>query len=331
MERLSAKLAAVLGLQLVLAAIVWSLGSDNTAFKAKEPLLAFDAAKIDRIEIDESGGNAVTLTKQDGSWIIPSFAGFPADGAKVSGLFTKLGALKKGWPAASSAEAAKRFKVTDDIHERRIVLKSGGSQIGEILLGTSPTFRQAHIRAGDDSNVYSAAFASYEAGAKGEEWMDRSSLNIPQDKIASISIGDVTLERKDGKFALKGLAEGEKPDETAIYRLVGALTYPAFDAVTGKGPEAFAKLDRPSAEATIKKADGSSVVLKYKREAEGGAYLFASSANGFLFRVSEAAIEPIVKAKRASLIEAPKKPDAEKAQAATEPAKQTETPAPGGG
>jgi hypothetical protein len=331
MERLSVKLAAALGFQLVLAAVIWSMGSGNTAFKAKEPLLAFNAAKADRIEIDESGANSVALVKQDGKWAIPALAGFPADDVKVNGLLTKLADLKKGWPVASSSEAAKRFKVTDDVHERRIVLKSGGSAIGEILIGTSPTFRQAHIRAGNDRNVYSAAFAAYDAGARGEDWMDRSLLNIPQDKIASIAIGDVTLERKDGKFAISGLADGEKPDETAIYRLVGALTNPAFDAVTGKGPEAFAKVDRPDIEAAIKKTDGTTAVLKYKREAAGGAYMFASSANGFVFRVSEAAIEPIAKAKRAALIEAPKKQEAEKAQAATKPAQRVEPQAPNGG
>jgi Domain of unknown function (DUF4340) len=329
MERLSVKLAAALGFQLLLAVIIWSMGSDNTAFKAKEPLLAFSAAKADRIEIDESGANSVALVKEGGNWIIPAFAGFPADDAKVNGLLTKLASLKKGWPVGSSSEAAKRFKVADDAHERRIVLKSGSSAIGEILVGTSPTFRQAHIRAGNDPNVYSASFAAYDAGARSEDWMDRSLLNIPQDKIASIAIGDAVLERKDGKFVLSGLAEGEKPDETAIYRLVGALTHPAFDAVTGKGPEAFAKVDQPDVEAAIKKADGTATVLKYKREAAGGAYMFASSANGFVFRVSEAAIEPIAKAKRAALIEAPKKPEA--AQAATQPPQQAEPPARNGG
>ena len=61
--------------------------------------------------------------------------------------------------------------------------------------------------------------------------MDRSLLTIPQDQIAGISTGDVTLERKDGKFVLAASPPDEKPNETAIYRLVGALTYPAFDAV----------------------------------------------------------------------------------------------------
>jgi hypothetical protein len=332
MNRLSFKLAAVLGLQLVLALVLWAGGPDYTAFKAKEPLLSFDPAKVDRIEIAESSASSAVLVKEDGKWIIPSSADFPADGAKVSGLLAKLAGLKKGWPVASSVEAAKRFKVTADAYERRIVLKSGGSELGEILLGSSPNFKAVNARAGNDSHVYSIGFATYEAGARAEDWMDRSLLTIQQDQIASIAIGDAVLERKDGKFVLEGLAKDQKQDETATYRLVGALTYPAFDAVAGKGAEAVAKANEPTVEVTIKRTAGDPIVLKYKKEAGGGAYLFTSSANSFLFRASEAAVEPVVKAKRETLIEAPKKAEAEEpknasdeaAQAATEPLKPEE-------
>src|SRR6516164_6410678 len=105
MERLTVKMTAVLGFQLVLAAILWTTGSDYTAYKAKEPLLAFDAGKVDQIEIGESGTNTLVLTKQEGSWTVPPMAGFPADGAKVSGLLSKIAGLKKGWPVASTSEA----------------------------------------------------------------------------------------------------------------------------------------------------------------------------------------------------------------------------------
>jgi hypothetical protein len=324
MERLSFKLAAVLGFQLVLAAILWLSSSDHSAFRAKEPLLSFDASKVDRIEIAETGAGSVALAKENGSWAIPSSAGFPADSAKVNGLLAKIAGLKKGWPVASTADAAKRMHVTDDAFERKIVLMSGGKTVGELLLGTSPAFKQIHARSADASNIYSVAFAAYDAAARGEDWMDRSLLTIPQDQIASISVGDVTLERKDGKFALAGLAEGEKPNETAIYRLVGALTYPAFDAVVGKGPEALAKVDEPNIEVTVKRTAGAPIVLKYKKEAAGGAYLFASSANGFLFRASEAAIEPVAKVKRDTLVEAPKKAETGGAQPATQAAKPEE-------
>ena len=150
MNRLSFKLAAVLVFQLILALVLWSRGPDYSAFKAKEPLLTFDPAKVDRIEIAESSANSVALVKEDGKWAIPSSAGFPADGAKVSGLLTKLAGLKKGWPVASSSEAAKRFKVASDSFERRIVLKSGGNAAGELLLGTSPNFKSVSARAGND-------------------------------------------------------------------------------------------------------------------------------------------------------------------------------------
>ena len=316
MNRLSFKLAAVLGLQLVLALVLWAGGPDYNAFKAKEPVLAFDPAKVDRIEIAEGSANSVALVKEDGKWVIPSSAGFPADAAKVSGLLTKLAGLKKGWPVATSAEAAKRFKVSDDAFERRVVLKSGGGTLGELLLGTSPNFKSVSVRAGGDGNVYSVAFAAYEAGARGDEWLDRSLLNIQQDQIASIAIGDVLLERKDGRYVLPGLAAGQKQDETATYRLAGVLSYPVFEAVVGKGAEAQAKVSAPDIEITVKRTSGEPIVLKYKKEAAGGAYLFTSSANGFLFRASEAAMEPIAKAKRETLIEAPKKAEAEPANGA---------------
>ena len=117
-------------------------------------------------------------------------------------------------------------------------------------------------------------------------------------------------KRKDGKYVLPGLAAGQKQDETATYRLAGALSYPVFEAVVGKGAEAQAKVSAPDIEITVKRTLGEPIVLKYKKEA-GGAYLFTSSANGFLFRASEAAMEPIAKAKRETLIEAPKKAGAE--------------------
>ena len=277
---------------------------------------------MDRIEIAESSANSAVLVKEDGKWVIPSSAGFPADGAKVSGLLTKLAGLKKGWPVASSVEAAKRFKVTADAYERRIVLKSGGSELGEILLGSSQTSRPSMPAPAVTAMSTASPSQPTRRACAREDWMDRSLLTIQQDQIASIAIGDAVLERKDGKFVLEGLAKDQKQDETATYRLVGALTYPAFDAVAGKGAEALAKANEPTVEVTIKRSAGDPIVLKYKKEAGGGAYLFTSSANSFLFRASEAAIEPVVKAKRETLIEAPKKAEAEELKKASDEAAQ---------
>ena len=306
MQRNTLILAGLLGAQLVLALGLSLNGSDHTSFQAKEAMLAFDVSAVDRIDIDESGANSVSLVKRKGSWLLPSMDDFPADKLRVTAFLQRLADLKKGWAAATSTEAARRFKVTDDSHERRIVLHKGDRQIAELLLGTSPTFRQVHARAGGDADIYNILFAAYEAGPRGEDWMNRDVLSIPDDKIASISIGDLRLDRKDGRYVIAGLADGETQKDSEIWRLAGAVAHPVFDAVQGKGADAIAKTEVPDIQVSIRKTDGSVVSLKYKKEAAGGAYFFASSASDYLFRVSEATIQPLVKVKRETLVEAKK-------------------------
>jgi hypothetical protein len=306
MKRFSIILAGVLVVQVAAALALMSNRSDLSAFQAQEPLLAFDAARIDLVAIDETGGGSVTLARRDGKWIVPSQADFPADGAKVEGLLSKLAGLKAGWPAATSDEAAQRFKVTDKDHERRIVLSGGGKQIGAILVGTSPSFRQAHARVDGSSTIHNVAFASHEAGARADEWMSHEMLDIAQDKIASISVGDLNLEGKDGQFTVVGLAQGDKALDAQVRGLVAAVAHPSFDVVQGKGKEALEKLDNPDIQITLKKTDGGQVSYKYKKEGDGAAYVFASSAQDFVFRVAGRTIEPIVQAKRETFIEAKK-------------------------
>lgn len=318
MRRLTFILAGVLAVQLALAAGLWFGGSDYASFKAKDPLLAFDPRAVERIEIDESGANTVTLAASNGSWVVPPMADFPADGGKVTALLAKLADLKKGWPVATSGEAAQRFKVAEETHERRIVLRSGDKTLGVFLFGTSPSFRQVHARASGDDKIYNVTFATYDAGTRGEDWMNRDLLSIGNDKIASIAVGDVTLDRKDGKYQVAGLGEGEQQKESEVWKLVGSVTAPTFDAVQGKGPEALAKVEQPDIQVSVKQTDGTTVLLKYKKDPAGGAYFFASSAREYLFRVDEGRIQPIIKAKRETLVEA-KKSEADKGQAIKQP------------
>jgi hypothetical protein len=318
MQRLTLILAGALGFQLLLALGLSLGGSDYKAFQAKEPLLAFDPAAIDKIDIDESGSKPVTLAKKDGKWYLPEMAGFPAEEGKVRSFLSALADLKKGWATATTSDAAKRFKLTDDQHERRIVLGSAGKRVGEVLLGTSPSFKQVHARTGRDANIYNVQFSTYQAAARTENWMDSDFLNIPDDQVASVTLGDVTVERKDGKYGLTGVREDEKPKETEVSKLASAVVHPVFDLVQGRGAESLGKVKDPDIQATIKRTDGSSVIYRYKKESSGGAYLFSRSDQDFLFRVAETSIEPLTKAKRETLIAA-KKTEGADPQAATKP------------
>jgi hypothetical protein len=318
MQRLTFILAGTLGFQLILALGLSLGGSDYRAFEAKEPLMAFDPASISKIQIDQSGANSVTLVNSGGKWDLPEMADFPADQGKVREFLGALAGLKKGWVTATTSDTAKRFKVSDEEHERRIVLESAGKQVSEVLLGTSPSFKQVHARSGRDSNIYNVQFATYQADPRPEGWMDRNLLSLRDDLIASITVGDVTLERKDGRYVLAGLAEAEKPKENEVLKLASAVVHPTFDAVQGKGADALAKVNDPEIQVTVKRTDGSAITYKYKKEPAGGAYLFSRSDQDFLFRVAETSIEPLAKAKHETLVEA-KKTEGTEAQSATKP------------
>lgn len=304
MQRRTYLLAGLLGVQFVLALALSLSGPDHASFKAKEPLLAFEPGAVDRIDIDESGANSVTLAKRDGNWVIPPMADFPAEGERVAAFLGALASLKKGWAAATTADAAQRFKVAEDGHERRIILRKGDKTLAELLLGTSPSFRQVYARAGSDPDIYSIAFSTYDVGARGEDWMKRDVLSVPDDKIASVAIGDLKISRKDGRYVIADLANGETQKDSEVWKVAGASAHPVFDAVQGKGADALAKVNEPDIQVSIKTTDGNEVLLKYKKEAAGGAYLLSSSASNYLFRVSESAVEPLAKAKRETLVEA---------------------------
>src|SRR3546814_12542692 len=77
-----------------------------------------------------------------------------------------LAGLKRGLPVATSGAALERFKVTEESHERRIVLNGGDGTLGEVLIGTSPSFRQVYARTPEDDVVFSVAFETYGRDAR---------------------------------------------------------------------------------------------------------------------------------------------------------------------
>jgi hypothetical protein len=96
MKHITVILTAVLATQLALALALMFTGNDHAAFKAQEPLLAFDAKTIDQIAVDETGASSVTLKKQNGSWVVPALGDFPADGQRVKALLREAYRPQKG-------------------------------------------------------------------------------------------------------------------------------------------------------------------------------------------------------------------------------------------
>jgi len=303
MPRLAYVLSAILALQVAGAIALAVTGPDYGAFKASTPLVAFNTDDVDEIAIDETGGKSVDLKKQKDGWIVPALQDFPADAKKITDLMDKLHGLKRGLPVATSADALTRFKVTDDNHERRIVLKKDGKAVGEVLMGSSSSYREVHVRTPADDAVYDVAYEIYEASAKPEDWMDRDYLKVAKDDITRIELPSLVLVRdKDKGLVVEGLADGEETVKDKVDNVVDKLAKPIFSTIEGKGAEALARVADPDLTVTLKLKDDTSVIYKLKKIDKSDDWLLAASGHDYLFHVEKYAINDVVTASRDKLV-----------------------------
>ena len=189
-------LATILVIQIALVALVWwfRLGDDE---QRPEPLLSFEPDSIQRIEISAIGEKrGVTLVRDTDNWqLVPDI---PADADKVEQFLTKLADTDSGWPVAEQDSTAERFEVTNENHQRHIVLYDADKVLGGVYLGTSPGYRKVHARADSGGPVYSVKFSVYEVGMDSASWLDRSILQ---------AVGEVRELTLEGVFSLS--SEGD--------------------------------------------------------------------------------------------------------------------------
>ena len=155
------KTTLTFALAIQLAAIGVLLAVRSGSATTPEPFLSFDAETIDALTVANSEGS-VNLAKTDDGWQLPD--GVPADASKIDEVVQKLADAAGGWPVASQASSAERFEVTEESHQRHLVLKAGEDTVADLYLGTSPGYRKAHARRADDDDVYAITFSNYEAG-----------------------------------------------------------------------------------------------------------------------------------------------------------------------
>ncbi len=209
-------LGTILMIQLVLVVLVWWLRFDDDE-QGPETLLSFEPDSIQKIEISASGDEAgMTLVRDENSWQLLS--GIPADDDKVEQFLTKLAAIDSGWPVAEKDSTAKRFEVTNEEHQRRIVLSDADKVLGTLYLGTSPGYRKVHARTASGGPVYSIKFSVYEAGVDSSSWLNRSILQ-PVGAVQELELEGVFSLSRDGE---KGwIADQNKAlDQDAVETLI---------------------------------------------------------------------------------------------------------------
>ena len=205
-------LTIALGGQLLLVALVWGLQTGGG--EEPDPFLSFDAGAVDSLSVAD-GEESVTVARADGAWTVAD--GLPADANKVDRILDKLADADGGWPVATSESAMTRFEVTEDEHQRHIVVGAADETLADVYLGTSPSYQRVHARHASGGPVYAIDFSNYEAGAKVSDWLKKSLLQ-PDGALRSVArAGESgwTLTSTDDGWTSEGVTVDQ--DEAAEY------------------------------------------------------------------------------------------------------------------
>ena len=344
MEKTIRILAIVLVAQLLLAVGMSLTGPNLAAAHPDTPLFTLGDRPVDHLTIEGPDGARVVLAKQGEGWVLPDNGGYPADQTRVDTLLGRLEGLQRGLPVATTPGALKRFKVSDDSFERRVLLAHGDDTLATLYLGSSPGMHHVHARSSKDDAVYAVDFAVYEAPDKAADWEDKSVLQFPQDSLETIDVAGLTLHRLPAAAAVKGAdksgADGEgKPAVTAAWQvdgagqgevvnpagaqdLAGKLAQLRIGAVLGTEAKPDYGLDKPALtlDVTRKGGEQSSTYRLGPTGKEGYAVL-KSSARPEYFRVPGYTADALIKAAgRTQLVQAAPAPAAAANDAAGQPA-----------
>lgn len=279
-------LSVLLAAQVALVAGLWlnDLGANEEAPIAT--LLDVDFKQVDNIVIEGDGKTAV-LAKSAAGWALPEHGDLPATEDKVADFLDKLKGLKGGWPVATTGNAAERFEVGEANAQRRIILKKGDSQLGALLVGTSPGFRKVHVRLPGKPEIYAVTFAQYDAPADSGDWLDKSLLRFGG-TVNKVRVWGVEATREgDGEeagWALSQLPEGHRVDSGAIDRWLEYFTGLNVSGLVDEVTATSIQAGEPALVAMLSDGNQSTEYQVYRQDDKS---YIKSSANPQLFEIPD--------------------------------------------
>jgi hypothetical protein len=278
-----------------------------------EVLLRAKSAEVDLLVLE--GEKTVNLRKDGEQWKLGN--GLPVDGSRVESLLATLTSLKSSWPVANTAAAAERFSVGDEGFKLKVSLFHGDSDLGQLIVGTSPGFNQSHIRLPKEQAIYALPFSIFDAPTDQSSWLD-STLLQPAGDLLSLSSGDFSITKVDGHWpAPTDKADSIVPNESDNAEPASAFDVESFSRaltelrVTGVA-EDIADLDAIEKEGAamdekrlhlIKwSAKTSEATYEYQILGKGEQYYIRRSDLDHTFRISKTQYESFAKIKENSAI-----------------------------
>ncbi|MDX9835530.1 MAG: DUF4340 domain-containing protein [Desulfobulbus sp.] len=269
MKKLIVICAALLALQLGLAVWINLRVSGDLAVPASGMVFTIDAAAVDTLLLEEAGGTSLRLKKVDGRWLLTDLGDFPADSARVQGLVERIAGLQRGWPEATTAEAASRFKVAANGFEHRLTLSSGGTS-ARVYFGTSAGPRRVYLRSEGEDDILSMEVEARELETGADNWIDTGVLQREPGQVARLELPGLTLVRQGETLVPEGLAEGEEVVVARRDALVKRVTGLSVESVLVAADPAGVVLADPALQFTVVLTSGERLDYVFGQPPQAG-------------------------------------------------------------
>jgi len=304
MRRIIQTAGVLLALQILLMVAVHFSGKEAMKVAPDTPLFTFKAESVSGLVISDGEKKELRLVKGDQGWVLPETFNAPASATQVTALVEKLAGLKHGLPVGTSASATKRFKVADDLFQRRVRVLEGDKVVADLYVGTAPGFRQIHVRKAGSGEVLTANLSTFELDTNADQWLDKAMFAVKEEEIEVMVFPTFSLKKTDQEWQLENLAAGEKLDAKAVADLaakVGGLTVQSVVAAETAAP-LFTQ--EPALRFSVQKKGGARIDY-FLAKGEEDTYYLKQSQRELYGKVHKLQAEGLLKAGREQLIAKP--------------------------
>ena len=298
---------------------VWSHVANNRSTGSQPGngiLLNINTTEVNALVLEDGEGHTLQLTKANDQWQLPELASFPADTVRVQGLIDRIVSQQRGWPEATTLEAAKRFKVANDRFERKLTLRHNSTDLGVVYFGSSPGLRKTYVRIDGSPEIQVLALASHELEMQADAWVDTRVLQLKSEQVMRVALPGLQLDRHKNGLQPSDLAADEEIVTARRDALVKRFSNLAISAVLGKEIKPEYGLETPALRYSVALEGGTSIEYVFalppaKVEAKEAktqmpelpSYVLKVSNREELFRVDGWQVEEIKNVNRAVLVQ----------------------------
>jgi len=288
----------------------------NTTNKKYEPfspensLFTFSPESATSITITDADKQHFTLEKEDDRWLLAVKSRPDADQEQVTQLLEKLAKAKESLALATSKGAAKRFKVSDDLFEHRLVVKEGDKVVVDLYIGTSPGFRQVHARIAGQDNILSLGLDTNELTGSVGNWLDQKMLHVEEKDLQEVQLAAFSLVKKDEQWQLGNVGEDQQQNDEEVKKLISKLCTLTVQTILDQGTVADSKAGEPQLQYSLTLKDKEPISYSFTKS-DAGYYILKVSDRAPYFKVQEWVVQNIMDIDRAKLVQVKQPQDQE--------------------